>query len=119
MNVDLDALIADARERVETLRRVFPDDGEVRDDARLIDWLADALEAAETELRQERAKVRGLGFSLEGTQAALSRAEKTIETVKRVVATSGTLWGDELRINYGALSDALTEYDKQKEGTDD
>lgn len=31
----------------ETLRRVFPDDGEVRDDTRLIDRLADALEAAE------------------------------------------------------------------------
>ena len=41
---DREALIADARSRAESLRRMFPNDGEAWDDARLIEGLADALE---------------------------------------------------------------------------
>ena len=43
---DAQALIADARSRAESLRKMFPNDGEAWDDARLIEGLADALEAA-------------------------------------------------------------------------
>ena len=42
----IEALIADARSRAESLRQMFPNDGEVWDDARLIEGLADALEAS-------------------------------------------------------------------------
>lgn len=76
------------------------------------------------ELRQERAKVRGLGFSLEGTQAALSRAEETIEKVRTVLAWAPDHDGsDPLRVQgdymwRAQLADealyVLTEYDKQK-----
>lgn len=42
---DVQALIADARSRAESLRRMFPNDGETWDDARLVERLADAIEA--------------------------------------------------------------------------
>lgn len=44
---DVQALIADARSRAESLRRMFPNDGETWDDARLVEHLADALEASQ------------------------------------------------------------------------
>lgn len=56
--VDLDALIADARNRGDALRTLFPNDGDIRDDARLYETLADALESTLAELRQERERAK-------------------------------------------------------------
>lgn len=42
---DVQTLIADARSRAESLRRMFPNDGEIWDDARLVERLTDAIEA--------------------------------------------------------------------------
>ena len=47
---NVQALIADARSRAESLRRMFPNDGETWDDARLVERLADAIETLQTDL---------------------------------------------------------------------
>ena len=119
MTTNLDALIAVLRKG---------DGNGCRQPTEAMRTAAEYLDELRAELRQEReradeAERRWHASVKRANQIVdskielaedLSRAEDAIERVKRVVATSGALWGDELRINYGALSDALTEYDKQK-----
>lgn len=50
MTITHERLIADARDWARDMRELFPLDGTVRDDARLVDRLADALEVAEKRL---------------------------------------------------------------------
>ena len=45
MSENIEDLVADTRDHAAYMRRVWGDDAEVRDDSRLFDRLADALEA--------------------------------------------------------------------------
>lgn len=60
---DVQALIADARSRAESLRRMFPNDGETWDDARLVERLADVIEALVKE-RDEQGSCWDEGMTL-------------------------------------------------------
>lgn len=54
---DTTNLIAEARDRGDALRAMFPNDGDIRDDARLYETLADALEAAQAALARAEARI--------------------------------------------------------------
>ena len=110
--VDMDAMIA-------ALRR--GDGNGCRQPNEVMRAAADTLESTLAELRQERERADGLERNrsawiadahelANAAQAALSRAEETIEKVRD--------WRNDVYTpdNWPALDAILTEYDKQKEG---
>ncbi len=100
MTEQVDALIADARE--------WPRDGV--NEGPLINALADALEQSQAELRQERERADKRALAHVSNLAALSRAEEAIEKVRACIGDVTEQWKPLV------IADAITEYDKQKEG---
>lgn len=70
---DYTDLVADARSRAESLRRMFPNDGETWDDARLVERLAEAIEALVKE--RNSFKRQAEHFADRGNQAEADRDE--------------------------------------------
>ena len=117
---DREALIADARSRAESLRRTFPNDGEIWDDARLIERLADAIDAlvkerdelaAVIEKAQQAGEVTGYSHHKEPVMEALSTAPAdALREVKAQAWREG--WDASERFGYldGALETSLNPY---------
>lgn len=78
-------LIAYARDHADALRHVFPNDSEVRDDTRLIDRLADALEAVIANRDEFRAAWNVLGFKIDRLEDERDAALAVIEKARDVV----------------------------------